>query len=305
VKRLAAVLAALALAACAAGSSDGLPKDVKAADVSAHQRITLVDAPPLVPATKILVIVEENHSYAQMKAQMPYLWSLSQKYGYATNSFGNAHPSQPNYVFMLTGENRGVTSNTLKSVHGHSIMDLARANGKTAKTTADGMGKTNRCYRKANGKYVPRHNAEGSFIDHINDCRRYNYDYAYWAGDAAAGKLGNIHFLIPSNAHNGHDASLKAADDWLKKALAPVFAGPDWKSGRLAIVVTADEDDKKSGQKILTTVIHPSQTGNVVTTRLDHVSLHKTLARFAGVAPLGPKAAAANDLADAFNLPVQ
>jgi hypothetical protein len=297
-KRILVVLA-LVLAACASTStSDAEPRTL------AEPAPTVAPSPAVTPASKVLVIVEENHSFAQMKAQMPYLWSLSQQYGFATNSHGNYHPSQPNYHVILSGSNRGVTSNSAKYVTGSTVLDLTRKTGRTAKTTADGMGKTNRCLTKNNGKYVARHNVEVFYKDQRKGCTISNYDYAYFAGDAKAGKLGNIHLLIPSNAHNGHDASLKTADDWLKKALAPVFAGPDWTSGKLAIVITADEDDKKSGQKILTAVIHPSQSHNVVTTYLDHVSLHKTLARFGHVAPLGTKAAAATDLATAFGLPV-
>ena len=52
-----------------------------------------------------------------------------------------------------------------------------------------------------------------------------------------------------------------------------VFAGPDWKSGRLAVVLTADEDDHTQGNKVLTVVIHPSQGHHVVGTRLTHYSL--------------------------------
>lgn len=294
-KRLAALLL-LALTACST-SSNGPSRASKDADVKAHARFV---AP--VPADKVLVIVEENHSYAQLKAGMPYLWSLAKTYGYATNSRGNYHPSQPNYVVMAAGSNRGITTNSYKQVSGPSIMGNAIKGGRTAKVIADGMG-TDRCRQTGSSPYAFRHNPWVPFRDERKLCESQDFDYKFFAGDVANAKLANVEFLIPSNNHNGHDQSLKVADDWLKRALAYVFAGPDWQSGRLAIIVTADEDDKQSGQQILTVVIHPSQSGHVVTTRLDHYSLHRTLARFGHTPPLG-KAATATDLATAFGLPV-
>ena len=39
------------------------------------------------------------------------------------------------------------------------------------------------------------------------------------------------------------------------------------------MIVTADEDDRNSGNKVLTVVIHPSQKGKVVSSALNHYSL--------------------------------
>ena len=51
------------------------------------------------------------------------------------------------------------------------------------------------------------------------------------------------------------------------------MAGPDWRAGHLAIVVTADEDDHHQDNLVLTAVAHPSLHGAVVTTPLSHYSL--------------------------------
>ena len=53
---------------------------------------------------KILVIVEENHSIQQVSpGGMPYLWSLAQRYAYATDWSDVAHPSLPNYLAIFAG----------------------------------------------------------------------------------------------------------------------------------------------------------------------------------------------------------
>ena len=82
-----------------------------------------------------------------------------------------------------------------------------------------------------------------------------------------------------------------------------IFAGPDWQSGHLAVVLTADEDDKSQGNTVLTVVIHPSQSGHVVNTPLTHYSLARLYDEVLGVPPLR-QAATAPDMARAFGLPL-
>ena len=49
------------------------------------------------------------------------------------------------------------------------------------------------------------------------------------------------------------------ADTWFKRWTTKIFNGQDWRSGWLAVVLPADEDDKSAGNNVLTVVIHPSQ----------------------------------------------
>ena len=63
--------------------------------------------------------------------------------------------------------------------------------------------------------------------------------------------------LSPSLVHDAHDASLAAADAWLEQQLTPVLKSTDFTSGKLVVVVTADEDDKHSGNVVLTSVLTP------------------------------------------------
>lgn len=81
------------------------------------------------------------------------------------------------------------------------------------------------------------------------------------------------------------------------------MAGPDYRSGRLAIVVTADEDDGSQGNTVLTVVVHPSRHGSLVSTPLSHLSLCRLYTEVLGVAPLR-EAASAPSMAAAFHLPL-
>jgi acid phosphatase len=112
--------------------------------------------------------------------------------------------------------------------------------------------------------------------------------------------------LIPDNCHNGHDCSIGTTDRWLRSWLPAIKNGPDFRSGRLAIVITWDEDDRSTDNRVAMVVIHPALKGRnlkarTVTTRLDHYALSATISRLGGARPLR-NADEAPDLLDAFGL---
>jgi acid phosphatase len=109
--------------------------------------------------------------------------------------------------------------------------------------------------------------------------------------------------LIPDNCHNSHDCSITTADNWIADRVEVAMSGPDYKTGRLLIIVTADEDDHNEGNRILTAVIHASQKSNVVTKPLTLYSLHRLLADIGNLQPMN-KGRNAPDMAKAFGLPL-
>ena len=92
-------------------------------------------------------MIEENHSYAQMKQGMPFLAGLSDTYGYATHWTALAHPSLPNYLGIAGGTTFGILDDRSPAAHttdigsAPSVFDQAIAAGKTAGTYAETMPK--------------------------------------------------------------------------------------------------------------------------------------------------------------------
>lgn len=239
-----------------------------------HPSPTHTSQPPT-PVTKLLVFVVENHSLDQMRGQMPRMVALAQRYGYATDFHAITHPSLPNYVVMTSGSQHGVNNDDPPSrwrLAGHSIFGRALASGHTAGAYADSM--PGNCHTENAGPYYVRHNPWTYFTSERAQCRRGDRSIGALAGDVAAGRLPNAGFVAPDACHDAHNCALSTADNWIADKVAMVMSGPDWRSGRLAIVVTADEDDTHSGNVVLTVVLHPSQHHHVVTTRLDHYSLY-------------------------------
>jgi hypothetical protein len=107
--------------------------------------------------------------------------------------------------------------------------------------------------------------------------------------------------LVPNVCNDGHDCSLATADSWLSQWLTVVWNGPDWKAGRLAVVVTFDENDGGSPNKVLTVVIS-TRTRQVVTdATLTHYSWTRYVDELLGAPPLR-QAATATSLRTPFGL---
>jgi acid phosphatase len=307
---VAAVVSAVALlgglSACSSSQQQQTTKP-SASDTSSPAPSTTESAPSATGPTKVLVVIEENHSYAQMKAGMPFLAGLSTKYGYATHWTALSHPSLPNYLGIAGGTTFGIADDKSPAAHrsdvgsATSVFDQAIADGKTAGTYAEGMPEPCALDDSSSGAYAVRHNPWVYFSAGRKDCLVHDRDLTPFAGDAANNALPNVGFLIPNLDHDAHDGSLAAADSWLQQQLAPVLSSTDFRSGRLVVVVTADEDEGGSGNRVLTTVLSPLISHEVVNTPLTHYSLTRFIAQVLGVEPLR-NGATAPDMLAAFGL---
>lgn len=261
----------------------------------------------VIPATKVLVVIEENHSLAEMRAGMPYTYSLAQQYGYATHYQAIRHPSLPNYIAIAGGSTYGIADDNPPSSHplnGSTVFGQAWAAGRTAKTYAETM--TSDCQQASSGRYAVKHDPWAYFTPAYerSHCASYDVPFTAFAGDVSAGRLPTVGFVIPNLCNDAHDCSLATADTWFEQRMQTVFAGPDWKAGRLAVVLTADESDTADPTNtVLTVVIHPSQHGHVVSTPLTHYSLTRLCDDIAH-APHLKNAATAPSLSAAFGLPL-
>ena len=260
---------------------------------------------PTPRVTKLLVFVVENHSFDQMRAQMPWTFRLSETYGYATDYTALRHPSLPNYLGIAGGSTFGVADDgppAAHPLHGTSVFGQALAVGKTAAVYAEGMPRP--CAAVDGGqRYVVRHNPWTYFVDERDACLAHDLPLTGFAGDVADGHLPNAGLVVPDACHDGHDCDLAVTDAWMREHVGLAMSGPDWKAGRLAIVITADEDNRLSGNRVLTTVAHPSLHGVVVDRPLTHYSLTRLYDEVLGAVPLRG-AAGAPSLAHEFGLPV-
>ena len=232
---------------------------------------------------KVVVFVVENHSLRQMRTQMPKVYAFAKRYAYASDYTAIRHPSLPNYLAIVGGSTFGVSDDKGPAAHhltGNNVFRQALRHHKTAKVYADSM--PSRCYLHNAGEYAVRHNPWTYFVKDRASCRKYDVPARRFARDVRTGHLPNVGFVIPNLVHDAHNASLAKADAWISRRINLLRSGRDWSSGRLAIVVTADEDDKHSGNRVLTLVGSRYQPHRVVRRHLTHYSLAGLLDRVIG-----------------------
>ena len=260
---------------------------------------------PSRPVTKLLVFVVENHSLAQMRAQMPYTSGLARRFGYADDYVGVGYPSLPNYLAIAGGSTAGVTDDGPPAEHplsGRSVFGEAIAAGRTAAVYADGMP-TSCALDDGGDDYAVKHNPWPYYRSERDLCRAHDVPASRLPEAVARGALPDAGMVVPNMCHDAHDCDLSVADGWIRSRMREILAGPDWRSGHLAVVITADTDDRNSGNRVLTVVVHPSQHGNVVGRGLDHYSLSRLYSDVLHVPRLGHAASAAS-MSKAFGLPV-
>ncbi|WP_330475543.1 alkaline phosphatase family protein [Terrabacter sp. C0L_2] len=282
------IASALLLGGCTAAAEPSAP-------------VTFATVQPA-PVTKLLVFVVENHSLDQMRAAMPYAAALGKQFAVATNYQAVTHPSLPNYLAMTGGSTYGVTDDDPPSSHTTdqpSVFGQALSLGKTAKLYAEGV--PGNCATESSGQYAVKHNPWAYHLSERASCLRYDVPVTELSGDVSNGGLPNAGMVIPDLCNDAHNCDLSVADRWLRSELEVVMAGPDWRAGHLAIVVTADEDDHHQDNLVLTVVAHPSMHGAGVTTPLTHYSLARLYSEVLGAEPLG-EAATAPSMAKAFGL---
>lgn len=292
------VLTGVLVAGCGASTGPDGP-----ADPRTHARAVLAGT-GTTTATKLLVVVEENHSLAQMRAGMPYTFRLARRYGYATRYHAIGHPSLPNYIAIASGTTYGIVDDQPPSAHrlkGKTVFQQALQHRRRTAVYAQSM--PSRCATTSQGPYAVRHNPWTYFPGQRRQCRSHDLPMRRFAPDVRNGSLPRVGMVVPDLDHDAHDGTLSTADRWFKRLMGKVLAGPDWQAGRLAVVLTADEDDHSQGNRVLTVVAHPSQQHQVVRRRLNHYSLTRLFCEVAGIPPFG-KAVAAPSMARAFGLPV-
>jgi hypothetical protein len=262
---------------------------------------------------KVMIIVLENHSAAQIRAEAPRLTALAQAYGVAPHARAPCgHPSLPNYVCLSAGA-RYLTSDTVETLSEPDVWNDTVKAGRTMKVYAEGLPAAVDDRFGQAGKYVPRHVFTVPFV--ATPAKRANFarftvDAGTLSTDVARGDLPNVGALIPDQCHNAHDeckgvaaTQVKQADDWIADRVRVLQSGPDWRGGHLLIVVTADEDNTKGANDIPMIAIHPSLSHFSTGVAVDLFSLGGLLADVGHTARLGEQATSPS-FADAFHLAV-
>jgi phosphatidylinositol-3-phosphatase len=311
--RLLAVAGCCAAAALIAGCGTSGPAGPAARSPGAAPGATdsgsALSAPAGRRLTKILVIMDENHSIQQVfPGHMPYLGRLARRYARAVSWSDVGHPSLPNYLGIFGGSAFNQPQDCMPGpgcdYPGPSVFGQAIARGKTAKSYEESMPVP--CDKALTGNYDPNHNPWTYFPDEARLCRADDVPAGTVAGgalisDIRHGTLPDVGLITPNLIDDAHNGTLADADRFLRTWVPRLMSGPDWRAGRLAIVVTFDEGE--TTEQVPAVIIAPGLSGAVLRQPVSHYALTRLIDRVIGAAPLR-HAATAGNLAGALGLHV-
>ena len=275
-----------------------------------------------VPAfSHVFIVVEENHSYGEVvgNAGMPYFNGLANSYGLATQFYGNAHPSLPNYFELTAGDGTSITGVAGDSYTGPMAQDnvvrALKGASKTWKSYAESLPATGYLGGDS-GAYVKRHNPFAYFSDVINDPTEASniVPFTQLAADPASGSIPNYAFIIPNLNDDAHDCpvrlstctdaqKLAAADQWLQTNIDPVIKSSVFQDSVMVIVFDEGDltDVTNFGGHVPAVIVSPkSKTGYQSTTLYQHQSALRLSLKVLGVTDLMGDAATAPDMAEFF-----
>jgi hypothetical protein len=220
-----------------------------------------------------MIIAEENKGYREIigNPDAPYLSQLAAGYGTATKydaGYPADCPSLAAYILMTSGSTHNICDDddpAAHPLHGDNVFHQVAASGQQWRNYAQAA--PGNCVLTGHDHYFVRHVPATYFTDERRNCRR-------WAVPLGANTAGALHddiatglpaytYVSPDACHDMHgddgcDNDLIAIGDrWLRSWLPQIMAGPDYRAGRLTIIVTWDEGTQTSNH-IATLVVAPT-----------------------------------------------
>ena len=248
----------------------------------------------------VVLVVEENSSYSQVigNTAMPYLNSLASQYGLATQYFANVHPSLGNYFMLTTGQ---IVTNDNSFVGTVDVDNIAReltASGRSWKSYAES--------RNDPSLYVKRHDPLSYFSDVTSSSTQMQNLVAMpqFSADVKNNSLPNFSFVVPNLQDDGHDGSLQAADDWLKKNIDPLISSATFPQDGLLIIVfdeSLDSDSEHGGGHVAAVIVSAkARQGFQSTTFYQHQSVLRLILEGLGVTNFPGDSSTAPDMGEFF-----
>ena len=229
----------------------------------------------------VFVIMLENHSKNGVigDPNAPRITELADRYGLAGRYYGVTHPSEPNYVALLGGDNFGVNNDSPNNrFSAANLVDQLEASGHTWAGYMESLPADNKLVdywpSSSTPLYASKHNPFVLFDDIRNNPARLDHVRPY---DALAADLNghekaipDFALIVPNQCHDMHggvysrvapdgsdgtpcpygsanddpnDAALKQkADAFVAQTVTTIMSSKAW-SGNSAIFVVADESD--------------------------------------------------------------
>ncbi|MDB4965791.1 MAG: putative acid phosphatase [Myxococcales bacterium] len=273
----------------------------------------------------VFTIVMENKGLGQIRGNggAPFINQLIKQNALAGAYHDSyVHPSEPNYLWMVAGENFGVLNDNDPGATNHiatasHLADQLEAAGLSWKSYQESLGPG--CGLSSNGDYAAKHNPfvyfddingwDGTKVNVTQRCTDHIVDYSQFDADLAAGKLPRYAFITPNLQNDMHDGSIAAGDQWLAREV-PKILGSDafnkggvlfllWDEGQAAGITTGDDPPFI----VISPNAKPGYESKIV---YDTSSFLKTVQTILGIdtLPCNPQGASVQAMDDLFTVPL-
>jgi hypothetical protein len=219
----------------------------------------------------VILVIDENTSFSDVMANMPWLVSEGNAHGYANNYHSKSSGSLMNYLWLASGSCHSSANCTLPSgTHNFNCTgnDCYYPNTTTTDPITDNNifrelnnagiswkvyaeqyalagGTVTTADNNNNTPYYRRHNAATWYSDILNDVdgsARKVVDLSQLATDLANKALPRFAIIVPDGNHDAHDCpvgmstctvaqKLSAADGFLRNTLSPILSSSDFQPG--------------------------------------------------------------------------
>lgn len=236
----------------------------------------------------MLLVVLENKASTQIDGNpaAPYLNSLMADSAVLTQSRAVAHPSEPNYLALFSGSTHGITDDRCpvglgsQPNLGRQLIDV----GLSFAGYSEGLPSVGfaGC---SSGRYAAKHNPVTAF-DNLPPA--VNQPASVFPSDFR--QLPTVAYLMPDLCNDMHDCSIGTGDAWMRDH---VDAYARWaRQNNSLLVVTFDEDDNNSDNRILTFIAGARVRPGRYDQPVDHYGVLATIEDLYGLSRLGAAATA-------------
>lgn len=212
---------------------------------------------------RIITIWLENTDYDKAAADPNLQWLASQGIT-LTNYFATTHPSEPNYVAVVGGDNWGMDNDDFNQIPANisTVVDLLDTKGISWAEYQEaipypgfqGFNYSNQ--QNYSNDYVRKHNPLIIYESVTNNATRLSLIKSFdaFAADVANKTLPQWSFLTPNMTNDGHDTTVTFAASWARTFLEPLLNNSYVMNDTL-IVLTFDEDETYTDHNTVFTIL--------------------------------------------------
>ena len=240
---------------------------------------------PLPMPAHIVIVIEENKPDSAVigSKSAPYINALANSGANMTQSFAEAHPSEPNYLALFSGNTFGLTSDACP-VNAGAAPNLASellAAGYTFAGYSEDLPAVGSPACSA-GKYARKHVPWANFT---NVPAATSLPFSAFNNRQDYASLPTVSFVIPNLDNDMHDGTIAQADTWLYNNLSHYA---NWAiANNSLLILTFDEDDGGSKNQIPTVIYGAHVKPGSYSEAISHYNVLATIEEMYGLPKTG------------------